>query len=380
MKKYFKYLSFGLLAAISLSSCDAEDDLPQSTDVGGYSYLSQRSITAFDTNADLNINIFTAQGVTAQSIEVMQDGQVIGTANISGESATFNTSNLDSVATGKDSWPVKLKTTFSNGNVSEDSFTISAADVITIDGDNPSEVTLDSLSTVSLSYDTFTRSATIDDMSLWLKKNSDGTYTDSGVDVSADGGTINLSSTNYDQLNLEVNDTLYYQFNANSGSLSASAESYITIVPKAFTSSNSATLSSDPGMNQLNLQSGEITADGDANGEIAYLAPAGFTVVNNADISFVPAPSDYFDNADVLSAKQLFEAGATSGTEVTSVTNVAQGDTYVYKATRAVMDEDGNPTGETTVVYGVIKVENVTTTTTNGNTVTTLDLSVSEGQ
>ncbi|MFZ0489716.1 MAG: hypothetical protein WAM00_05675, partial [Salegentibacter sp.] len=301
-------------------------------------------------------------------------------ANISGESATFNTSNLDSVATGKDSWPVKLKTTFSNGNVSEDSFTISAADVITIDGDNPSEVTLDSLSTVSLSYDTFTRSATIDDMSLWLKKNSDGTYTDSGVDVSADGGTINLSSTNYDQLNLEVNDTLYYQFNANSGSLSASAESYITIVPKAFTSSNSATLSSDPGMNQLNLQSGEITADGDANGEIAYLAPAGFTVVNNADISFVPAPSDYFDNADVLSAKQLFEAGATSGTEVTSVTNVAQGDTYVYKATRAVMDEDGNPTGETTVVYGVIKVENVTTTTTNGNTVTTLDLSVSEGQ
>ena len=380
MKKYFKYLSFGLLAAISLSSCDAEDDLPQSTDVGGYSYLSQRSITAFDTNADLNINIFTAQGVTAQSIEVMQDGQVIGTANISGESATFNTSNLDSVATGKDSWPVKLKTTFSNGNVSEDSFTISAADVITLDGDNPSEVTLDSLSTVSLSYDTFTRSATIDDMSLWLKKNSDGTYTDSGVDVSADGGTINLSSTNYDQLNLEVNDTLYYQFNANSGSLSASAESYITIVPKAFTSSNSATLSSDPGMNQLNLQSGEITADGDANGEIAYLAPAGFTVVNNADISFVPAPSDYFDNADVLSAKQLFEAGATSGTEVTSVTDVAQGDTYVYKATRAVMDEDGNPTGETTVVYGVIKVENVTTTTTNGNTVTTLDLSVSEGQ
>ncbi len=380
MKKYFKYLSFGLLAAISLSSCDAEDDLPQSTDVGGYSYLSQRSITAFDTNADLNINIFTAQGVTAQSIEVMQNGQVIGNADISGETASFNTSNLDSVATGKDSWPVKLKTTFSNGNVSEDSFTISATDVITLDGDNPSEVTMDSLSTVSLSYDTFTRSATIDDMSLWLKKNSDGTYTDSGVDVSVDGGTINLSSTNYDQLNLDVNDTLYYQFNANSGSLSASAESYITIVPKAFTSSNSATLSSDLEMNQLNLQSGEITADGDANGEIAYLAPAGFTVVNSADISFVPAPSDYFDNADVLSAKQLFEAGATSGTDVTSVTNAAQGDTYVYKATRAVLDADGNPTGETTVVYGVIKVENVTTTTTNGNTVTTLDLSVSEGQ
>lgn len=349
-------MSFCLLAALSLSSCDTEDGyLPDPTNIGGYSYLSQRTISPFDTNTDLNIKIFTDDGVTAESIDVLEDGQVIGTAQVSGETATFNTSNLDSVATGKESWSVRLRTTLSNGNVAEDPFTISVSDAVSVSGDNASEAILNSLDTTSVTYETFTRSATIDGVDLMLKKNSDGTYMDSGADVSADGGTVVLGDTNYDQLNLQVHDTLYYKFVATSGDLSAEAESYIEIIPNAFSNENTVVLHDDTTMNQLNFATGKITADGDTTGEVAFMSPTGFEAVNSSDIQFVEVTTDgFFDTADLDKAKEAFDAGSP----VTSVSNLESGDVYVYKVTRDVTDEDGNT--ETMTYYGVMKIGDVT--------------------
>ena len=388
MKKYLN-LSWCLLLVLGFSSCEVEDDeiRDEPVDIGGYAVLADDHISVFDTNEDLSVEFFTAEGVTVESVEILQGGEVIGTATVSGETATFSSSifgafefeDEDGVIHDTGSFPIRIRTTYSNGEVSEDPFSVSVDHAITL-GDNPTETTMDSLSTRVLEYEVSTHAATVDDVTLMLKKNEDGTYADSGLgSLSTDGGSVEISETNYETLGLTVGDTLYYKFTASSGSLTDSAESYLAVIPKDFQTSHSAELSSDLTMNQLNLWTGEVTADGDADGEIAFLDPAGFTVINDADISFVPVPDDYFEGADVLSAKELYQAGVTAGTDVTSATNLTQGDTFVYSTTRPVLDEDGEPTGETVTVYGVITVDSVTTTTVDGETVTTLDLSFAEG-
>lgn len=375
MKKYLN-ISWCLLLVLGFSSCDVEEDDIRDTprNLGGYAVLSDNHISIFDTNEDLSIKFFTTEGVTAESVEIIQDGAVIGTATVSGETATFNTSILGELEA--DSYPVRIRTTYSNGSISEDPFTVSVDHAVSL-GDNPTETTMDSLSTVELSYEVSTFGATVDDVTLSVKEGSEGTYKPTGLDLSTEEGTVEVSEIDWEglEIDLAVNDTLYYQFTATSGTLSDSAESYVAIVPKAFTTSNEATLSSDLASNQLNLATGEVSADGDESGEIAFLDPIGFEVINSADLSFVSVPSDYWDDADVLSARELYEAGDP----VTSVTDLSDGDVFVYKATRPVLDEEGVPTGETTIVYGVLRVGAVTTVTADGETVVSYDLDFQEG-
>jgi hypothetical protein len=230
MKQFLKYISFSLVLALGFTSCDADDDnqLDDVRDVGGYAHLTNTRISQFDTDSDLNIDIFTASGVTAETVEIIHDGAVIGTADISGETATFSSSVLGDIAAG--SYPVRVRATFSNGNVSERPFTITVVNSLTISADNPDEASLTELPEVELDYDTYNLAATIDNVDLHLKNGSAGTYMDAGVDVD---GAVEVGDTNYQQLNLAVNDTLYYRFTATSGTLSQSAESYIVIVEES---------------------------------------------------------------------------------------------------------------------------------------------------
>ncbi|WP_373057134.1 hypothetical protein [Zunongwangia sp. H14] len=367
--KNLKFWGLCLFIAIGLASCENEDDYLEDhyKYIGGYAKLTDRSLSRFDTDEDLNIDFITAEGVTAESVEILQDGEVIGTATVSGESATFNSSILgnyefpddDGVDEEEGEYDIRIRTTYSNGNFSEDPFTVSVGKVVSLGnaGDeysNPTETTMDSLSSVELAYEVYTLSAPVDEVTLMFKKNADGTYTNSGVDLSAEGGYIKLSETDYEDLNLMVNDTLYYKVTATSGSMTDVVESMVAITPKAFSTTNSVTLTDDPLLNQLNLSTGEISAESNEEGEIRYMDPVGFEVVNDADISFVEVESDFFDDADVLSARAAFEAG----TPVTSVTNLESGDVYVYKTTRDVEDEDENV--ETYNFYGVLRISNVT--------------------
>ncbi|MDT0684857.1 hypothetical protein [Autumnicola psychrophila] len=368
--KNIQYWGLCLFIAIGLASCENEEDdylVDNYKDVGGYAKITDRSLSRFDTNEDLNIDFITAEGVTAESVEIIQDGEVIGTATVSGESASFNSSILgdfmfpddDGVDEEEGEYDIRIRTTYSNGNFSEDPFTISVSKAVSLGnaGDeysNPTETTIDSLSSVELAYEINTLSAPIDDVILMFKKNEDGTYTGSGADLSAEGGYIELSDTDYEDLNLMVNDTLYYQITATSGSMTDVVESMIAITPKAFSTSNSVTLTDDPLLNQLNLSTGEISAEGNEEGEIRFLEPTGFEVINDADISFVQVDDDFFDDADVLTAQAAFE----EGDPMTSVTNLENGDTFVYKTTREVEDEDENM--ETFNFYGVFRIGNVT--------------------
>lgn len=370
MKKILN-ISWCLLLVLGFASCDSDDDHLDTKSVGGYAYLSDRSISVFDTNADLTIDLFTAEGVTAESIEILQDGQVIGNGTVSGETASFNTSILGALEA--DSYPVAIRTTYSNGNTSLDYFSVSAGHAISLDGDNPVETNMDDLPQETIAYEVETFSATVDNVSLWLKKNEDGTYVEqTGVTLSTEGDAVVLEDTDYASLNLMEGDVLYYQFVAESGSLTDSAEGSIEIKAKSFDTSGSVTLSSDPMMDNLDLTTGEVTADG---GEIAYLDPTGFQVVNGAAIEFVSVSDTYFDtlSEDVINAREAFMAGST----VTTATNVDQGDVFVYQATRDVEDEDGNVTTVTT--YGIMEIDSVTTVTVDGESVTSIDISYGEG-
>jgi len=364
MKKQIKYWGLSLFLAAGLTSCESDEADYQedaTADIGGYARVTDRSISRFDRNSDLNINLFTAEGVTAETVEIVQGGSVIGSANVSGETASFNTSilgdftfpNADGVDQQTGSYPLRVRTTYSNGQTSEDPFTVNVGKVISL-GDNATETTMDSLSSVTLDYEVSTFSADVDDVLLELKKNSDGTYTDSDVDLDTEDGSVMLSETNYTDLDLDVNDTLYYRFTATSGSLNDVTSGQVAIIPKAFTNTNSATISNDLMMNQLNLGSGEVTADGTEGGEIRFLEPTGFEVIEGSNIDFVQVDEDFFDDADVLSARAAYE----NGTAMESFTNLENGDTFVYRTTRDVEDEDGN--SETFNFYGVFQIGNVT--------------------
>lgn len=377
MKKYLKLASISMLIAIGFASCEADDDgyRDDPTEVGGYATLSDRSISRFDRNSDLSINFITSEGVSAESVEIVQGGSVIGNATVSGETATFNTSILgdftfpddDGVDQQTGSYPLRIRTTYSNGEVSEDPFTVGVDKAISL-GDNATETTMDSLSSVTLDYEASTFSASVDDVMLELKKNSDGTYSDSDVDLATDEGSVMLSETNYTDLNLEVNDTLYYRFTATSGSLTDVVSGQVAITPKAFTSSNSVTLSDDLTMNQLDLATGAISGDDADGADVKFLDPTGFEVIEGSDVSFVKLDEDF--DADVLTARAAYE----NGDPITSAINLENGDVFVYKDTRDVEDEDGNV--ETQNFYGIFRIGNVSVV---DGTAVSFDIDYSDG-
>lgn len=374
MKKYIKFLSFSLIAAAILTSCSKDEDengyKPDPTYIGGYANLTNRSISRFDRNSDLKIKLFTDDGVSVDNVEILKGGQPVGTATVSGETATFSSSILgdfnfkdeDGVNHETGSYPIRIRTTYSNGNISEDPFTVKVGKAVELDSDNSTETTLDSLSTRTLTYDISTFSANVDSANLQLKNGSDGTYADSEVDVTTDGGSISLGDTNYESLNLMKGDTLFYKFTTTSGNLIDTATSTIIVMPKAFTSNASVTLSSDVTSNQLNFGTGEVGAEADEMGEIKFMAPNGFEAANGSNIDFVKVDTeDFYTTADVLDAKDAY----AEGTKVKSISDAEMGDVYVYKVTRDKVD-----------TFGIIQIGDVSQV--NGNE-TNIDINYFEG-
>jgi len=56
---------------------------------------------------------------------------------------------------------------------------------------------MDSIYSRTLDYEVSTFSANVDAVTLELKKNSDGTYSSSNVDLATEGGSVKISETNY---------------------------------------------------------------------------------------------------------------------------------------------------------------------------------------
>ena len=232
MKNILKILTVSFFLTGVMISCNEDDyaERNDDLDLGGYAYLNDQSISSFDRGVDLNIGLFTQSGVTFTSIDVDSDG-TSASATISGDMATVNNGFLGDVESD-DSYDLLITSQLSNGKTAKDLFTLDVVSPVSIESEL-SEATLDTLPNITITYETYTLSATIDNVNLAIKKNMDGTYTDAGVtSLPVDGGDVVVEDTNYTSLTLAEKDTLYYKFTVTSGMLSEEAESYIAIVPE----------------------------------------------------------------------------------------------------------------------------------------------------
>ncbi|PKD16497.1 hypothetical protein APR41_09145 [Salegentibacter salinarum] len=232
MKNILKYISFCLIAVVGLSSCEPDDNgyREDPRDVGGYAYLQTQSLTVFDYDQDLSIELFTDEGVTVESVEIIEDGSTLTTANISGDMATFNAADLGSFAVDS-TYSVRVRANLSNGNVSDDPATISVVEAVALGDDNPEEAPINKLDDVELEYSVSTTSAPIDEVNLWVKNGEDAEYMMiEGLDLATEEGSVSMSDFDYSGLNLEVGDVIFYQFEATRGELTEGAEGEITVL------------------------------------------------------------------------------------------------------------------------------------------------------
>jgi|26BtaG_2_1085354.scaffolds.fasta_scaffold14572_2 hypothetical protein len=358
MKQQLKYLSLCFLA-VGLWSCDDDEALIDTREVGANAVLVDRNISVLDQNEDVTIELFT-NNVEFESITIEDgDGNVLTTANIGDGTASFSTSELGDFKFGDDNdevtgtFDLRIVSMLSSGEVLNDPTSINvdhAIELSEVDEITYLDPTSDEDETI-LGYSVSTLSAPIDDFMLEWKKNKAGTYVeDTDVTLDPEGGEIDLADLDYDAYDLHPGDTLYYRFTATSGSLQDQVVTSVVVMPQTFGSSESATISNDATATQFSFTTGEHYAENSEEGEIKFTDPTGFEVVNDALISFVEVTEDdFFSNADLMDAREMFE----DGTPITSASNIESGDVFVYETTREVDDEQ-------IVVYGIFKVGNVT--------------------
>src|SRR5690554_6301606 len=102
--KNIKLIGLSLLA-FGVYSCDDDETVIETADVGGYA-TPISTITVLDQAVDIPIDLFTGSGVSFQSIEVQdEEGNTLTTATISGDEATFNSSSLGEFSFGEDNAP-----------------------------------------------------------------------------------------------------------------------------------------------------------------------------------------------------------------------------------------------------------------------------------
>ncbi|WP_423818179.1 hypothetical protein V5739_10730 [Salinimicrobium sp. TIG7-5_MAKvit] len=358
MKQQLKYLSLCFLA-VGLWSCDDDEALIDTREVGANAVLVDRNISVLDQNEDVTIELFT-NNVEFESITIEDgDGNVLTTASIGDGTATFSTSELGDFKFGDDNdevtgtYDLRIVSMLSSGEVLNDPASINvdhAIELSEVDEITYLDPTSDEDETV-LGYSVSTFNAPIDDFMLEWKKNEAGTYVEADdITLSPEEGEIDLAKLDYEAYDLAPGDTLYYRFTATSGSFQDQVVTSVVVVPQMFNSSESATISNDATASQFSFTTGENYAEGSSEGEITFTEVEGFEVVNDALISFVEVTEeDFFSTVDLMDAREAFE----DGTPVTSVPNVEAGDVFVYKTTRTVE-------GEEVVVYGIIKVGDVT--------------------
>lgn len=220
--------------AFSVFSCDDDETVIERDTVGAYAHPAT-SITVLDQNVDIPIDLFTDSGVSFQSVEVQDaDGTSLASVDVSGDVASFNSSNLGEFSFGEDNEPtgsfdVRLVSQLSNGKTLDDSFSIDVGHAISIS--EVDDVPFDSSSEEEdsqIEYTVETFGTTVDALDLEWKVGSEGTYAADDTELGLEGGSINVSSLDRDAYNLSAGDTLYYRFTASSGELMDQVETSTT--------------------------------------------------------------------------------------------------------------------------------------------------------
>lgn len=390
MKKYIKQISI-LSLFLTFASCTEDVEL-EMVEVGGNVVLTDRKISRLDTNNDIKSKVILKEGVTITKIEVYNNtaastsapiilGAKVGDATVNGEIATFSSSllqdnpNFDSnQATASGTIRLAFVTTYSDGTTTTNPYVLTVARginwrIINGDGDEVDNATsgitdiryLDPTDTI-IKYKVYKKyaSTVVDEVTLQWKKNKAGTYAndaiatvDSDDDDLTVSGSINLGKTDYAAYGLAVNDTLYYKFTVKSGTQTDYIETAIAINTQEFAGSKTAHLSDVVTMSKFSFETGLNYANTNtADGEIVFTTPFGISKTGATAITFVKSNSTDFGTANLFTAEEDYEAG----TAVTSLTGLTTDDVVIYKIVR-----------DAVTYYGLIKVGDLTTTTTINN-------------
>lgn len=371
---------FFILPLCVLISCNEDEGEIDYADLGANVILNTSSISNLDENHTMEFSIITANDVIVTDIAVTKGTNTVN-ANVSAETATFNSSLLGTLSGNEeDGIDISAVSTLSNGKPYSKDFNIAITKALSLEK-GLDAIIYDTAVEDTLIFEASTKSAVIDNISLEWKKGKEGTYaatTPLGTPLNVDGDTIiftNFTDTSY-AYNLAVKDTLYYRFIATSGTLTDSLETYIPIISQTFDTSSKVILSSDLTKNKLNLDTATFYTDtNNEDAEIKFKSPTGFEKEGTTDINFVKVgdlsgESEYYNTIDklfaekdLLIAQRLYDAG-TKETEVTAATN---GDLYIYKITRDVTE------------YGMIKIGDVVSTN-GGTSLTEINIEFGEAE
>lgn len=390
MKKMKNIIKQAVLLSLFLNfaSCIPDDSELDYTSSTGNTVLTTTSISRLDKNYNLPINIITKSGATASKIEVFYNtstvagvtyGDKVGDAVISadGKTATINTSLLrdfdhfgskQNAKTG--SFPLILKSTFSDGSVLTNQYSLAVGKGISfyeiVDGTDTNTSApdvkeikyLDNTEGVNLIRYKVAKKATtvVDKVVMQWKKGEEGTYATSTLTLPTTKGYFDLGTIDYAAWGLTVGDDLYIKFIVTAGTQTDEIETSVTVVTQGFPNAKAASLTDDLTANKFNLESGVSYANTDTeHGEIVFSAPFGITKTGETVIDFVkvanPAAT-YFKDANLFSV----EADYLAGTKVASVTNLVSGDVVIYKIVRGDVE-----------YYGLIQVGNTTTVNTTNS-------------
>lgn len=365
MKHIYK-ISACLVLSLCIWACSSDDDIDGVRDINALPQLNSDdgTISVFDTNRLITIDIKSFDGVSISSMEVLSGDTKVADVTINGETGTFNTSSLlntNSLATG--TRDLILRYTTSDGLTATVPISLEIDKSISITR-SPARVPLKSNREENfVTFETFTAGATIDDVEAFYKIGEEGMQINTGLSFNTEKDSINLNDRDYLDYGVEIGDTLFYDIVASSGALTDTISTSIIFTTLGFGNVQSGII--DNGDNQLYSLASNETVDGEdedeiENAEVMFEIPANIRSTDNSDIQFVrvalPAginsTQEYFDQNDLIRAIEVFDSGAKSD----AIVNARLDDLYVYRVTR----QEGEEGKEEEVVYfGTVIVKDV---------------------
>ena len=239
MKKHIKFLKF-ILVGLLICSCSDDDDDGKPVEIatpGAFAYLETRTISVFDVDAALNVDLFTKNDLSFETLSVENNGTKVADVAIDGATGTFNSSSLLPFEFGDDDKPtgafnLDFIYSLSDGaSFASKNQNLEVTKAISLSNEVNSYIINDTLNT-SIVYALNTKEATVDDVIVTYKVGSEGmevTIDDRDFNVKKD--SINFKDGAYRNYNLTVGDTLFYKFTATSGTLTDSVETSVVFTP-----------------------------------------------------------------------------------------------------------------------------------------------------
>lgn len=359
----FKILS--IVTLFLFVSCKDNEEIFPHSETNTKITSRTSSISVLDRDYNMEFDYTTENGATIQSMNV-ETGGSSSPVTLASNVASFNSSVFGTLEAGENE-DYDLVSTLSDNYSFRNKFSLAIYKAISATK-TPELIRYKSSVEDTLVIKTKTESAIIDRVAVNWKKNKDGVY---ATDTSL--GTLNTDTNTFffkdvnaltNGYGLQVNDTLYYEFIAESGSLTDTVEVKIPILTQEYNVfSESSSLTTATTSNRFNLKTSETLENDDANAEIKYesgnVAKSGTTAIEFVEISDISS-TDYSSNQelvdakDLLITKDLFDAN-TVITSFSPSPNKLVG----YRITRVI-------DGVSTTSYGLILITE-TFSNTSGN-------------